>query len=89
MPTRVVHCKRERFDLYIGRPSRFGNPFVVGRHRTREECLDHYREWLQTQPRLVAELPRLRGKVLGCWCTPWPCHGDVLAELADALPQSR
>ena len=84
--TRVVHCRRERYDVYIGRPSRFGNPFVVGRDGTRDECIARYRLWLRTQPQLLAELPRLRGKVLGCWCAPRPCHGDVLAELADALP---
>jgi len=54
MTTRGVHCKRERFDVYIGRPSRFGNPFVVGRDGTRDECIALYRQWLQTQPQLLA-----------------------------------
>ena len=33
----------------------------------------------------MAQLPELKGKVLGCWCAPEGCHGDVLAELADSL----
>lgn len=88
--TRVVHCKRERFDVYIGRPSKWGNPFQLQGKRSRfktqpaADPISAYREWILTQPELMAALPELRGKVLGCWCKPGPCHGDVLAELADA-----
>jgi hypothetical protein len=80
--TRVVHCRRERYDVYIDRPSRWGNPFVVGRDGTREEVIAKYRQWLMGRPDLLARLGELRGKVLGCWCKPKACHGDVLAELA-------
>lgn len=31
MSTKVVHCKREKYDVYIGRPSIFGNTFVIGK----------------------------------------------------------
>jgi hypothetical protein len=86
----VVHCKRARYDVYIGRPSKWGNPFAVKRGTraahivpTVEEALDKYEEWLRSQPELMAALPELRGKVLGCWCAPGPCHGDVLARLAE------
>jgi uncharacterized protein DUF4326 len=78
----VVHCKRERFDVYIGRPSKWGNPFVLDGRSSREEVIAKYRAWLLCQPELVAALPELKGKVLGCWCAPKSCHGDVLAELA-------
>ncbi|KKN79979.1 hypothetical protein LCGC14_0334870 [marine sediment metagenome] len=91
LATRVVHCKRERSDVYIGRPSRWGNPFshLFGtraqyRVASRKEAIVRYEEWLATQPELMAALPELRGKILGCWCAPQPCHGDVLARLADA-----
>ncbi len=43
-----------------------------------------YEQWLLQQPELMAALPELRGKVLGCWCSPNACHGDVLARLADS-----
>lgn len=79
--TRVVHCKRERYDVLIGRPSKWGNPFQIGKDGTREEVIAKYREWIQGQPELLAALPELQGKTLGCWCAPKPCHGDVLVEL--------
>src|SRR5260370_40207688 len=80
--TRVVHCKRDRYDIYIGRPSKWGNPYVIGRDGTREQVIAKYRAWVLRRPELLAALPELRGKTLGCWCAPQPCHGDVLAELA-------
>lgn len=83
--THVVRCRREPYDLYIGRPSIWGNPFVIGRDGDRVEVIRKYETWLLQQPRLLAQLVELRGRVLGCWCAPLPCHGDVLARLADAL----
>jgi hypothetical protein len=83
---RVVHCKREWYDVYVGRGrgSRWGNPFKSPRDGTREEVIAKYDRWLLGQPELVAALPELRGKVLGCWCAPEPCHADVLLRLANA-----
>lgn len=83
--SRVVHCKREAFDVYIGRPSKWGNPFRLGPGESREAAVAKYRAWLMTQPALVAAARReLRGKVLGCWCAPKLCHGDVLMEVANS-----
>lgn len=82
--TRVVHCKREKYDVYIGRPSKWGNPFKITGDETREQVIEKYRQWLLGNPILMSQLPELKGKVLGCWCKPKACHGDVLAELADA-----
>lgn len=80
--TTVVHCKREPYDVYIGRPSKWGNPFRIGRDGTRAQVLAKYRTWIRTQPDLLAALPELRGKILGCWCAPFNlCHGDILVEL--------
>lgn len=79
----VVHCKKSPYDVYIGRPSKWGNPFVIGQDGTREEVIAKYREHLLRQPELMKALPELRGKILGCWCSPAACHGDVLAELAN------
>lgn len=80
---RVVHCKKEPFDIYIGRPSIWGNPFEVGKHGTRSQVIKLYREWIQQQPELLERLGTLSGKVLGCYCAPKSCHGDVLLELAE------
>lgn len=84
MSARVVHCREEPFDVYIGRPSKWGNPFVIGRDGSRDEVIARYREWLtRDRPDLVKGLGELRGKVLGCFCAPRACHGDVLVELAN------
>ncbi len=81
--TRVVHCKREPYDVYIGRPSKWGNPFRMGADGTRDEIIAKYRDYVRSRPDLMASLGELRGKVLGCWCRPLPCHGDVLVELIE------
>jgi hypothetical protein len=80
---RVVHCKHEPFDVYIGRPSKWGNPFKVGAGGfTRDAAIRMYEDYVTGRPELMAALPELRGKVLGCYCAPKPCHGDVLVRLA-------
>ena len=68
---------------YIGRPSPWGNPFVIGRDGTRAEVIEKYETWLLRQPHLMAQLDRLRGRHLVCWCAPFRCHGDVLLRLAN------
>lgn len=81
---RVVHCQRDNtYDVYIGRPSKWGNPYVIGRDGTRHEVIKKYRKYLLQHPELIEALPELKGKVLGCWCSPKACHGDVLVELAN------
>jgi hypothetical protein len=80
----VVHCKRAAHDVYIGRPSKWGNPFVIGRDGSREEVIAKYDAWLLEQPELVTALPQLAGKTLGCWCAPQACHGDVLVRRTNA-----
>lgn len=82
---KVVHCKREQYDVYIGRPSKWGNPFTIGRDGTREEVIAKYKEWVLYNADLMGDLITLKGKVLGCWCAPQACHGDVLVELANEL----
>jgi len=84
--TEVVHCQKERYDIYIGRGSKWGNPFPIPPW-TREESLAKYEEWIQTQSWLLKDIVgELKGKTLGCWCKPkYACHGDILAYLADNL----
>jgi hypothetical protein len=80
----VVHCKRSRYDVYIGRPSLFGNPFSIGRDGSREEVIERYRayflERVARDERFARAVEGLRGRVLGCWCRPLACHGDVIVE---------
>lgn len=87
MVGKVVHCRKEPYDIYIGRKngdlpqSKWANPFVVGKHGKRGECIKMYREWILTQDHLMESLHELEGKTLGCWCKPKDCHGDVLLSL--------
>jgi len=79
--TKVIHCKKEEYDVYIGRPGKWGNLFSIGPDGTRAEVIKKYEEWLMKQPHLLASLFELKDKVLGCWCKPLACHGDVLIRL--------
>lgn len=91
--TSVVNCNDSRFDVFIGRPSIWGNPFVVGIDGNRGECVALHRTWMQltAQKHLRDRLHELKGKRLGCFCKKEgkskqrACHGDTLAEMADAL----
>ena len=90
--TRVVHCRREPYDVYIGREyhkdgvdlqqSKWHNPYIEGRDGTRQEVIEKFRDYIiSKKPDLIASLPELKAKVLGCHCSPKPCHGDILIEL--------
>jgi hypothetical protein len=81
----VVHCKRSQFDIYIGRGSKWGNPFKIGEHGNREEVIEKYEKWIRKNPKLMSDLPELKDKTLGCWCSPKACHGDVLCKLVKEL----
>lgn len=81
--TRVVNMKSESYDVDITRTGCFGNPFAIGVHGNRREVINMYRAWIVNQPGLLALLPSLRGKRLGCVCKPKACHGDVIVELIE------
>jgi hypothetical protein len=85
----VVHCKKEQFDVYIGRPSQFGNPFVIGKDGTRAEVIEKFRQWFMSRiakdEQFKNAVQALNGKVLGCWCAPARCHGDVITEWLSSL----
>jgi len=84
--------------VYIGRPSKWGNPFNIGVDGDRAEVIDKYESYLLSRPHLIeAAKIELKGKILGCYCAPLACHGDVLARVAnesssvcwtDAYPQN-
>ena len=79
----VVHCKKENYDIYIGRGSIWGNPFKIGKDGNRDQVIEKYMDYLLTKPNLIEKIEQLKGKVLGCWCSPLSCHGDILAHLAN------
>lgn len=98
MKTKVVHCRQAGYDIYIGRPSLWGNPFKISNLITRRGAVEIFEAWLRGQlsdlddelrglePKRIAILERmheLKGKTLGCWCSPKQCHGHVYARWLD------
>jgi len=71
-------------SVFIGRGSKYGNPFIIGRDGNRAEVITKFRNWLASKPELIeAARLELRGKNLMCFCSPLPCHGDILLEIAN------
>ena len=85
MPT--VHNKYKSTPpsdaVYIGRPSKWGNPFVIGKDGTRQEVVQKYKDYILSNQFLLSQIEELRGKDVVCFCAPQQCHGDVLIELAN------
>ena len=81
--------------VYIGRwtwpiriSSKWRNPWQLkkGDDMTKRlEAIRWYREKHLPRSGLLDQIDELKDKILGCWCKPLPCHGDVLAELANRL----
>lgn len=82
-----VYNKRDKHipsgAVYVGRPTKWGNPYRISRHSTRQNVIDAYRMHV-ARPRAAEIRAELRGKDLVCWCAPLPCHADVLLEIANA-----
>lgn len=87
MTCTVVNKYKEEFDVYIGRGSEWGNPFVIGKDGTREEVIAKYKLylWQQIRSGVVSKekLISLDNKRLGCFCKPQACHGDVIASAVE------
>jgi len=91
--TRVVNLKKEDYDVYIGRGSKWGNPYTHlktstrAKHicKSRKESIELYRLYITEGDgkHLLNDLHELKNKVLGCYCKPLSCHGDILVELVN------
>jgi hypothetical protein len=81
MVTTIVHCEKNNYDVYIGLGTIWGNPFIIDKDGNRKEVIDKYRIYASTNKEIIESLPELKIKILGCWCNPKPCHGDVLIEM--------
>jgi len=95
--TRVKGKRRVKYDVYIGRKTRihgdsiFRNQFRIGKDGTRSEVIEKYRQWIMGEAFIDNEqirraaililIPEMKGLILGCWCKPEPCHGDILCDL--------
>ena len=95
--TKVVKYKKgmelDANSVYIGRAfgpfkesSKWANPFIIGRNgATKEEVIAKYEAYLGIKPELFFAIPELKDKTLICWCSPEPCHGDVLVKLLNIV----
>jgi hypothetical protein len=82
--TTVVNVRNEEYEVFIGRPSKWGNPYRIGRDGTRAEVIEKFRAYAKRKPELMAEARKeLKGKILGCFCPHWDCHGHVWVEICD------
>lgn len=81
--------KQNDNSVYIGRPTKWGNPFPI-EDGDREECLRKYKEYLYNNTELMEQAKNeLVGKDLVCFCAPKLCHGDVLLEVANESKRIR
>lgn len=89
--SKLINIKTgEKYDVYIGRGSKWGNPFThITSFKTKAEyivesrtvAIEKYREYILNNKELLDSLHELKGKTLGCFCSPRPCHGNILLEL--------
>jgi len=94
MKTKVVNIRYKNYDVYIGRAGRgqdgyFGNPFILSSNEPRGASIEKYRTYFNERLKTDAEFKKrihdLKGRVLGCFCKPYPCHGDVIAEYLETI----
>jgi hypothetical protein len=87
--TKAVNIYTSGYDVYIGRAGKgqdgyFGNPFRLRTSETRGATIERYRKYfhdrLETDPEFKRRVHELKGKTPGCFCKPYPCHGDVIAK---------
>lgn len=88
LETTVVNVYTTAFDVRIDRTTPFGNPFILGKDGDRTTVLAKYRAYflkrVNDEPFFRRQVLALRGKKLGCVCSPKLCHGMVIAEWLEA-----
>lgn len=75
--------------IYIGRGSKWGNPFKIGIDGNRAEVIFKYEQWLKLQTHLLEIINELQGKNLVCFCKPKSCHGDILFKVLTMTKEQR
>jgi len=79
---KVVNLRKENYTHYIGRGSLFGNPYKIGKDGTRKEVINKYEKWIRKQPKILEAIYYLpESAILGCYCNPKACHGDIIVQI--------
>jgi hypothetical protein len=86
----TIHNKyKEPYDVYIGRPTIYGNPFTIGKDGTRDDVVEKYKtffiEKILNDNDFKNKILTLKGKRLGCFCKPLKCHGDIICEYLNSV----
>ncbi len=67
--------------------SPFANPYKIGKDGTRDDVIEKYKTLIEQKisedKEFKSSIKKLKGKNLGCWCKPEPCHGDILFQIAN------
>ena len=90
--TTVVNIKHEKYDVYIGRGTPFGNIFRIGIDGDRQQVIEKYRSYFYNKLKdktFRDKVEQLQGKRLGCYCKPLCCHGDVIIEYLEGISYER
>ena len=87
----VEEAKKEGNFIRIDRKTKWGNPFKIGEDGNRQEVIELYIDlclvnWILEKDTYLKQLDELKGKILGCWCKPDLCHGDILGIIAEDWP---
>ncbi len=79
---KVVNLRKEKFTNYIGRGSIFGNPYKIGVDGDRLGIINLFEGYARITPKLLLAIGNLpEDAILGCFCKPKPCHGDIMIKL--------
>lgn len=79
-----IHNKKNKVKVtvYIGRPSVFGNPFILNKDGDRKTVVRKYEEYVRNNYEILEAIKELKeDDVLGCYCSPLECHGDVILKI--------
>ena len=77
------HKNAPKDAVYVGRPSKWGNPYAISGEITREKAVEYYRQHVRGKEEAIRT--ELRGRDLVCFCAPLACHADILLEIANDL----
>lgn len=87
--TIVVNVRKTPCDVYIGRGSPFGNPFIIGKDGTREEVIEKYEKYFYEKivedDHFLQQVISLYSKRIGCYCAPLACHGDIIKQYLERI----